>query len=60
LILGFIGPSQVKGFALTLGLGVVISLISSIIVTHNLLAIVMTGSALRRPGLMGVDRVRNV
>jgi len=29
LILGFIGPPQVKGFALTLGLGVVISLISS-------------------------------
>jgi preprotein translocase subunit SecD len=60
VILGFIGPSQVKGFALTLGLGVVISLISSIIVTHNLLAIVMTGSAFRRPALMGVDRARNV
>jgi len=60
LILGFIGPSQVKGFALTLGLGVVVSLISSIIVTHNLLAIVMTGSSFRRPALMGVDRVRNV
>jgi len=60
LILGFIGPAQVKGFALTLGLGVVVSLISSIIVTHNLLAIVMTGSSFRRPALMGVDRVRNV
>ncbi|HLQ14700.1 MAG TPA: protein translocase subunit SecD [Candidatus Eisenbacteria bacterium] len=60
LILGFIGPPQVKGFALTLGLGVVISLISSIVVTHNLLAIVMTGSGFRRPALMGVDRVRNV
>ncbi|GAC1689265.1 MAG: protein translocase subunit SecD [Candidatus Dormibacteraceae bacterium] len=60
LILGFIGPSQVKGFALTLGLGVVISLVSSIVVTHNLLAIVMTGSSFRRPSLMGVDRVRNV
>ena len=60
VILGFIGPAQVKGFALTLGLGVAISLISSIIVTHNLLAIVMTGSAFRRPALMGVDRVRNV
>ena len=56
VILGFVGPAQVKGFAITLGIGVVASLISSIIVTHNLLAIVMTGSALRRPGLMGVDR----
>ena len=61
VILGFVGPSQVKGFAITLGIGVVASLISSIIVTHNLLAIVMTGSALRRPALMGVDRsVRTV
>jgi preprotein translocase subunit SecD len=60
LILGFVGPSQVKGFALTLGLGVVISLISSIVVTHNLLAIVMTGSTFRQPALMGVDRARNV
>jgi preprotein translocase subunit SecD len=56
VILGFVGPAQVKGFAITLGIGVVASLISSIIVTHNLLAIVMTGSALRRPVLMGVDR----
>jgi preprotein translocase subunit SecD len=60
VILGFVGPAQVKGFALTLGLGVAISLMSSIIVTHNLLAIVMTGSSFRRPALMGVDRIRNV
>jgi hypothetical protein len=38
---------------------VVFSLISSIVVTHNLLAIVMTGSTFRRPALMGVDRVRS-
>jgi preprotein translocase subunit SecD len=56
VILGFVGPPAVQGFAITLGIGVVASLISSIVVTHNLLAIVMTGSALRRPGLMGVDR----
>jgi preprotein translocase subunit SecD len=56
VILGFVGPPQVQGFAITLGIGVVASLISSIVVTHNLLAIVMTGSALRRPALMGVDR----
>jgi preprotein translocase subunit SecD len=59
-VLGFIGPPQVKGFALTLGIGVVASLISSIIVTHNLLAIVLTASGLRRPGLLGVDRARTV
>lgn len=59
-ILGFVGPGPVKGFAITLGIGVVASLISSIIVTHNLLAIVMAGSTFRRPALMGVDRVRSV
>ncbi len=60
VILGFVGPPQVKGFAITLGIGVVASLVSSIVVTHNLLAIVMTASWLRRPMLMGVDRVRNL
>ncbi|HSP09707.1 MAG TPA: protein translocase subunit SecD [Candidatus Dormibacteraeota bacterium] len=60
VILGFVGPSQVKGFAITLGIGVVASLISSIVVTHNLLAIVMTAASLRRPSLLGVDRTRSV
>jgi len=60
LILGFVGPGAVKGFAVTLGIGVVISLVSSIVVTHNLLAIVMAGGRFRRPALMGVDRVRSV
>jgi len=60
LILGFIGPGPVKGFAITLGIGVGVSLVSSIVVTHNLLAIVMAGSRFRRPALMGVDRVRTI
>ena len=60
VILGFFGPSQVQGFAITLGIGVVASLISSIVVTHNLLAIVLTASWARRPALLGVDRVRTV
>ena len=60
VILGFVGPTQVKGFAITLAIGVIASLVSSIVVTHNLLAIVLTASSLRRPGLLGVDRVRNV
>jgi preprotein translocase subunit SecD len=60
VILGFIGPSAVKGFAITLGIGVVASLISSIVVTHNLLAIVLTAGGFRRPALLGVDRARAV
>ena len=60
VILGFVGPSQVQGFAVTLGIGVLASLLSSIAVTQNLLAIVLNASWLRRPGLLGVDRVRTV
>jgi preprotein translocase subunit SecD len=59
LILAGVGPNAVKGFAITLLIGVLASLISSIIVTHNLLAIVMAGGRFRRPSLMGVDRVRS-
>ena len=58
IILGFVGPSAVKGFAITLAIGVLASLVSSIVVTHNLLAIVLAGSGFRRSGLLGVDRVR--
>jgi preprotein translocase subunit SecD len=58
VILGFVGPAAVKGFAVTLGIGVLASLVSSIVVTHNLLAIVLAGSGFRRAGLLGVDRVR--
>jgi preprotein translocase subunit SecD len=58
VILGFVGPPQVQGFAVTLAIGVVASLFSSIVVTHNLLAIVLNSSAFRRPGLLGVDRAR--
>jgi preprotein translocase subunit SecD len=58
VVLGFVGPPAVRGFAFTLGVGVIASLISSIVVTHNLLAIVMAGGSFRRPALLGVDRVR--
>jgi preprotein translocase subunit SecD len=60
VILGFVGPPQVQGFAITLGIGVLASLLSSIVVTHNLLAIVLTAGAFRRPWLLGVDRARVV
>ena len=60
VILGFVGPSAVKGFAITLAIGVIASLVSSIVVTHNLLAIVLAGSNFRRAGLLGVVRVRTV
>ena len=50
-------PPQIQGFALTLGIGVAISLVSSIVVTHNLLAIVLTiGGGFRNPRVLGVTR----
>src|SRR5207302_5436993 len=50
-------PAQIKGFAITLGIGVLMSLVSSIIVTHNLLAIFLNfGAGFRNQRLLGVDR----
>ncbi len=57
-ILLFVGPAAIKGFAIVLAIGVAASLFSSIFVTHNLLAIVLSWTAARRPGLLGVDRAR--
>ena len=48
------GP--VKGFAITLAIGIAISLISSIIVTHNLLAIVLPFNWARGRAALGVGR----
>ncbi len=59
-ILLFVGPAQIKGFAIVLAIGVLSSLFSSIFVTHNLLAIVLSWASARRPGLLGVDRARPV
>jgi preprotein translocase subunit SecD len=60
LILLFVGPAEIKGFAIVLAIGVLASLFSSIFVTHNLLAIVLNWTSARRPSLLGVDRARAV
>ena len=59
-ILLFVGPGQIKGFAVVLGIGVLASLFSALVVTHNLLAIILNWTSVRRPALLGVDRVRGV
>lgn len=49
--------TPVQGFAITLLIGVAISLMSSIIITHNLLAIVLAfGGFFRTGSLLGVER----
>ncbi len=50
------GTGPVRGFALTLIIGVVISMFSSIIVTHNLLAIVLNWGWARAGRSLGVAR----
>jgi preprotein translocase subunit SecD len=57
VVLLFSQIPQIQGFAITLLIGVITSLISSIVVTHNLLAIVLTfGRGFRNPRLLGVAR----
>ena len=56
-MLAFAGTGPVRGFAVTLAIGVLVSLISAIIVTHNLLAIVLNlGGRFRGPRALGVER----
>ena len=47
------GASLVKGFALTLALGVIISMFSAILVTRTFLRLVISIPWLRRPGAVG-------
>ena len=56
VILVAAGTGPVKGFAVTLLIGVLVSLFSSIIVTHNLLAIVLNFGMARRAATLGVSR----
>ncbi len=58
VILIFVGAGAVKGFAITLAIGVAVSLVSAIVVTHNLLAIVLNFGWARTTGLLGVARGR--
>ncbi len=55
-LLALFGSGPVKGFAFTLIIGVFVSLLSSIIVTHNLLGIVLADRRFRQPALLGVAR----
>ncbi|HXM58720.1 MAG TPA: protein translocase subunit SecD, partial [Candidatus Dormibacteraeota bacterium] len=52
-------PGQIKGFAITLAIGVVASMLSSIVLTHNLLAIVLRSRWARTQVALGVtERAR--
>jgi preprotein translocase subunit SecD len=64
LILYWLGSSivasaPVTGFALTLGLGVIISMLTAIIVTRTLLRIAVSSPLSQRTALFRIDRGRN-
>jgi preprotein translocase subunit SecD len=50
-------PPQIKGFAITLAIGVLTSLVSSIVVTHNLLAIVLRWRWARTAHALSVEPI---
>jgi len=56
LVLYYFTTSVVKGFALTLGIGVIISMFSAIFATRSFLKIFPVGSLEKLPWLMGVNK----
>ena len=54
------GASLITGFALTLAVGVVVSLFSAIFVTRGLLIAVMSGSLAHNPMLFGMSVAEDV
>ena len=54
-ILFFFGTGTVKGFALTLGIGVAVSFFTAVIVTQMLLRAAISFPALRKRSLYGVE-----
>lgn len=53
-ILYFLGTSVVKGFALTLAIGVIVSMFSAITVTKNFMHLVFGTGELKHPALFGL------
>ncbi|MFH1597660.1 MAG: protein translocase subunit SecD [Patescibacteria group bacterium] len=57
IILAWFGTSLIKGFAITLGIGILISMFSAIIVTRNFLRLSAGDWLEKRIGWMGVRKV---
>jgi protein-export membrane protein SecD len=56
-VLYYFGTSMIRGFALTLALGVLVSMFTAIVVTHTLLRALIGLGVVRHPWLFGVSRV---
>lgn len=55
-ILYFLGTSIVKGFALTLALGVIVSMFSAITITKNFMHLIFGTGELKYPALFGLSK----
>ena len=56
VILYFLGTGVVQGFALTLGIGVLVSMFTAITVTRNFMHIVFGTGELKYPALFGLSQ----
>jgi preprotein translocase subunit SecD len=55
-ILYSFGSSTIRGFALVLIIGVLVSMFSAIVVTRSIMRVIVRQEGLRRPGLYGLRR----
>ncbi|MBU2037247.1 protein translocase subunit SecD, partial [Patescibacteria group bacterium] len=59
LVLFWLGTSIIKGFALTLAIGILISMFSAIFVTRNFLKLFVSERMEKRLWWFGVKKVKN-
>lgn len=57
-ILYMFGTPSIKGFAITLGIGILISMFTAITITRTFLKLFITNNLLTHPWLFGVSRVK--
>ena len=56
VVLYFLGTSVVKGFALTLAIGVLVSMFTAITVTKNFMHLIFGTGELKYPALFGLSK----
>ena len=55
-VLFFFGTGTIKGFAITLGLGVVLSMFTAITLTQYMLKLLIASNMFSNPGVYGAKR----
>jgi protein-export membrane protein SecD len=60
VVLYAFGTSIVRGFAITFGVGVLLSMITAIVITRTLLFLVLSSKIMHKPALIAVKDIRQV